>query len=217
MAEVLIINPNSEITDKIQKALGERFHCTSVQNSNEAKTLLESIHFDALFLDFKDGLGFNLFKGQKAPVFVISDQSTSSDRVLAFSLGATDFIEFPFHPNELKARVASKLRQKPQTIVQGKYQKGSITANYENHVIQINEHVTNLTHVEFQIFMKLFKNPGRPMSREEIFENMDLKGVDKGSRKVDAHVSNLRRKLGPYDRILGSVYGRGYVFRENFL
>ena len=217
MAEVLIVNPNTDITKKIQEALGDRFHCTSVQNPTEAKTLLENIHFDALVLDFKEGVGFDFFNDQKTPVFVVSNESSSSDRVLAFSLGASDFIDFPFNPDELKARVSAKLQHKHQIKEQNIYTKGAITANYENHVLKVKDHVLSLTHIEFNIFMRLFKSPGKPMSREEIFDGMDIKGIDKGSRKVDAHISNIRRKLGPYDRILGSVYGRGYVFRENFL
>ena len=217
MAEVLIVNPNTDITEKIQEALGERFHCTSVQNPQEAKTLLENIHFDALVLDFQEGVGFDFFNNQKTPVFVVANQSSSSDRVLAFSLGASDFIDFPFHPDELKARVSAKLKYRSRIKDQNIFKKGAVTANYENHVLKVKDQVLSLTHIEFKIFMKLFKNSGKPLSREEIFDGMDIKGIDKGSRKVDAHISNIRRKLGPYDRILGSVYGRGYVFRENFL
>ena len=216
MTEVLIVNSNSDITKKIQRALGNSFHCTSVQSTEEAKTLLKNIHFNALILDFKECIGSDLFKDQKIPVFVVSNKNSSSDRILALSLGILDFIDIPFHPDELKARISVKLKYINQAK-QSVFRRGSITADYETHVLKIKEHVTGLTHIEFKVFMKLFKNPGRPVTRKEISEGINIKGVDKGSRKVDAHISNLRRKLGHYDRVIGSVYGRGYIFRENFL
>lgn len=80
---------------------------------------LEHIHdhadFDAVLLDLNlpDGTGFDVLREIRnrtsVPVFIVSSMRQSEQIDRAFELGATDFIEKPFHPRELLTRMERHL------------------------------------------------------------------------------------------------------------
>jgi len=217
MTEVLILNPNTTESDKIENSLGEEYHCTFATTTSEAKSLIRSIHFDAIIIDSKVTNNYQALRTDKTRVFITANKSTSDERAYAISKGATDFIDISLKPVEIKAIIQSKIRSQNNESMKLTYKNGPLSADYEKQTLKIEGEQINLTQIEFKILLRLLKSPDKPISREELCKSLNLKGQAKGSRKVDAHISNLRRKLGLYDRILGSVYGQGYVFRENFL
>lgn len=217
MAEVLILNPDPVESKKIESSLGADCNCTLVKSSKEAQSLLKNIHFDAAMIDMSAKSLLDSIGDLKTPFLLTSTKSSPELRIEAFSLGALDFIELPIRPDELRLRLKSKIEFHSKKQTPEAFKTGPIKANLEQQSIQIHKTELNLTLIEFQILLFLLKNPSRVISRQELCKELKLKVECKNSRKVDAHISNLRKKLGSFDRILGSVYGKGYVFRENFL
>lgn len=237
MPEVLIINDTESKSMLLEEALGENFHCTRVKSLTDAEKILKNIHFDGILvnLHLKDSSsplgvsGLNFLQDQKnitkkTPVFVISDkenqQENQADKISAFSLGATDFINMPMDPVELRVRVASRIQKNSYDKAESDspvFEKGPLKLNQDDQVLILNDFKIKLTGLEFRLMLKLAKNAEKPLSRELLTRELGLETQNQESRKVDAHVSNLRKKLGVHGRLIGSVYGRGYVFRSNFL
>ena len=72
-----------------------------------------------------------------------------------------------------------------------------------------------LTPGECRLFALLEKAPRTPISREDICRALGLP-VKKGSRKVDALVHRLRKKMGKYGVSIVSRYGVGYAFDPSY-
>lgn len=232
MPEVLIINDTESKSMLLEEALGEDFHCTCVKSLNEAEKILKNIHFDGILVNLylKNGAyegvsGLNFLQDQKkssnqAPIFIISDKVNQQDKISAFSLGATDFINTPIDPMELRVRVESKIQKNTENTTKYDttvFEKGPLKLDRDSQTLALGEMKVKLTGLEFRLLLKLVKNSEKPLSRSLLTRELGLASKNHESRKVDAHISNLRKKLGPHGRLIGSVYGRGYVFRSNFL
>jgi DNA-binding response OmpR family regulator len=74
-----------------------------------------------------------------------------------------------------------------------------------------------LTESEFNLLVALARFPGRVYTRYELINKVQGYDFEGYERTIDAHVKNLRRKLGddPREpRLIETVYGRGYRFIE---
>ena len=90
-----------------------------------------------------------------------------------------------------------------------------MTIDRVNRDVRIDGHPVRLTYREFELLCYLAALPRRPVSRAELIREVwhDRPPAADGSyRTVDTHVRRLRAKLGPYDRVLTTIRGRGYRF-----
>ena len=134
---------------------------------------------------------------------------------MAFSLGAEDYIEKPFHGLELQARIAARLRakqvcEKPisETIF------GKLRVETENMRAFFfdkdgDEKELNLSPTEYRILESLVEVPGRTRTREALIAEIWRDAII-GHRTIDSHVSNLRKKLERTGALIESVRGIGY-------
>ena len=75
----------------------------------------------------------------------------------------------------------------------------------------------DLTESEFRLLQTLARFPGRVYTRFELVDKVQGYQFEGYERTIDAHVKNLRRKLGEDardPRLILTVYGRGYAFAE---
>ena len=76
----------------------------------------------------------------------------------------------------------------------------------------------DLTESEFRLLQALARFPGRVYTRSELVERLQGMEFEPYERTIDAHIKNLRRKLGDdarAPRLVLTVYGRGYAFAED--
>jgi DNA-binding response OmpR family regulator len=148
-----------------------------------------------------------LRKRSAAPVIVVTARGAEPDRVEALDAGADDYIVKPFGFAELTARMRAVLRRVgPET---GAVEYGPLRVDLAGRRVLVNGETVSLTGKEFDIVACLALEPGRVVSREEIFDRVwDEHWY--GPRKVlDVHVAALRRKLG-ISELIETVYGRGF-------
>ncbi|MEV6104114.1 response regulator transcription factor [Streptomyces sp. NPDC051940] len=144
------------------------------------------------------------------PILLLTARTTEEDMLLGLDLGADDYMTKPYSPRELTARIRVLLRRArsgaaaPTVVTVGGLEID--TARFE--VRAAGEPVT-LTGKEFAILSTLAEQPGRVFTRAQIIDRVF--GFDRNvlERTVDAHVMNLRRKLGG-EGYVETVYGRGY-------
>lgn len=140
-------------------------------------------------------------------IVVITARNAIASRVQALDAGADDYLVKPFGFEELLARMRAVLRRSgdPDAPVV----VGRLTLDVAGRRALVRGDPVGLTGREFDILACLAVEPGRVVSREEIFDRVwDEHWY--GPRKVlDVHIAALRRKLGT-DVVIQTVYGRGF-------
>ena len=154
------------------------------------------------------------------PIIMLTAKSTEDDVLRGLELGADDYVQKPFSPREVVARVKTVLRR-VQDDGNGSGQKelifGALCINLTRHEVSISDDVIHLTPKEFKLLETLAKEPGRAFTRLELVERAfgyDYEGLE---RTVDAHVMNLRKKIEKdhtNPNYVETVYGVGYRFME---
>lgn len=209
---VLIVEDDSAISDQLVKGL-RRFgcHATAVGNGTAA---LDAADIDLVLLDLglpdMDGVELcrQLRQRTGAPIIVVTARAAEPDRVDALDAGADDYVVKPFGFAELLARMRAVLRRS-DTDGAGMLTYGRLGVDVAAHRVHVDGKPVSLTGKEFDILACLAVEPGRVVSREEIFDRVwDEHWY--GPRKVlDVHLAALRRKLGD-PSLVETVYGRGF-------
>ncbi|MBF8268119.1 MAG: family transcriptional regulator [Dehalococcoidia bacterium] len=161
-----------------------------------------------------------LRKESDVPIVMLTARVEEEDRLAGLDLGADDYVTKPFSPRELAARIRAVLRRTATGAVErgpALLQHGNITANLRLRSVRVGATPVRLTPIEFRLLVLLMREPGRTFTREEIMDRALGDDFDGFDRAVDAHVSNLRRKLGEdpqRPRYIHTIYGVGYRFGD---
>jgi DNA-binding response OmpR family regulator len=147
------------------------------------------------------------------PIMMLTARASEDDRVSGLDLGADDYVPKPFRPREVVARVHALLRRSPQQFAPPPpIIIGELEINSWGRSVRLRGQLVALTPTEFRLLEALAKSPGRVFTREELLARAfgpDFDGMD---RTIDAHITNLRRKVetnGEHQYIV-TVHGVGY-------
>jgi two-component system alkaline phosphatase synthesis response regulator PhoP len=147
------------------------------------------------------------------PLFMLTGQVHTQRKILAFELGADDYLTKPFEMLELVARIKAVLRRHgavPEDIVQ----LAGITLNLTAYSANVDKKPLKLTATEFGLLHMLMKNPGRILTRKHLLERIWGYAEDISTRTVDVYVRRLRQKLGTRRSVcIESIHGIGYKFK----
>lgn len=152
------------------------------------------------------------------PIVMLTARTTESDVLQGLDLGADDYLTKPFSPRELVARVRAVLRRAPASAtepVSEPHEFGGISLDSRTHEASVGGEPLRLTPAEFALLEVLLGAPGRVFTRAELAERAFGWDYDGLERTVDAHVKNLRKKLGAAAARIVTVYGVGYRLGED--
>ncbi|MFT3724534.1 MAG: response regulator transcription factor [Hyphomonadaceae bacterium] len=222
---VFIVDDEPEICQLLERILDSEFRVLCAANSFEAFKLLELHSPDAILADVSlpGENGISLCKQMRArlvrsnvPILMISAFDEPEARILAFEAGADDFIAKPFRPDELRARLHSRLRrlrqQEPASgnvIIAGK-----LRLDLDRVEARVAADRVALGPVEFKILCLLARGLGQLRSRQEI-EDFVWGENRPASRALDPHINALRKKLSGSELELRTVYGTGYSLQNS--
>lgn len=146
------------------------------------------------------------------PVILVSGQDDEVDRVLAFELGADDFVAEPYSLRELALRLRAVLRRtRAQAGEQtDRLQLERLAIDVPAHEVQVDGWVVSLTALEFKLLLDLAQHRGRVRSREKLLDSVWRHPSTLETRTVDTHIKRLREKLGDVGREIETVRGVGY-------
>jgi DNA-binding response OmpR family regulator len=147
---------------------------------------------------------------QSLPVLMLTARDGEVDRILGLELGADDYVTKPFSPRELVARVKAILRRSDGTIEPNEVlMAGRVEVDVVRREARVDGEPVPLASKEFQLLQFLAERPGRALSRQQLLDGVWGAGWYGDDRTVDAHVRQLRKKLG--DALpLSTVWGMGY-------
>jgi two-component system phosphate regulon response regulator PhoB len=150
---------------------------------------------------------------RRIPVFFLTSRGAEVDRVVAFELGADDYVVKPFSVRELLLRVDAVLRRgrRGQSEVQ---RFGELCVDLASQTVTVADEPVELTALEFRLLVTLLERRDRVQSRARLLGDVWGMPEDSLSRTVDTHVKRLRDKLGPAARFIDTVRRVGYRFTE---
>ena len=154
------------------------------------------------------------------PIVMLTARVEEEDRLSGLESGADDYITKPFSPRELAARVRAVLRRTARDALDRgpkEISAAGIRVDTRKHAAWVGESRLDLTRTEFRILAMFLREPGRPLSRDQIIDAVYGYDFDGYDRAVDSQIYNLRRKLGKGPSGKGyirTVYGQGYRFDD---
>ena len=143
------------------------------------------------------------------PILMLTARDEEPDRVAGFELGADDYVTKPFSPRELVARMKAIIRRAEGDRHEDVLTLGDVVANRDQREVTVAGEPVELTAREFDLLAYLLENPGTVLSRERLLEHVWGLAYPGGTRTVDVHVAQLRRKLARPD-LIRTVRGSGY-------
>lgn len=224
-ATVLVVDDERKIRDLVRSYLEHAGYSVLVAESGErALDAVERAHPDMLVLDLMlpdlsgEEVARTLRTRSDIPIIMLTAKVGEEDRVNGFQLGADDYLIKPFSPRELVARVEAVLRRSATaspTSDTTSFDDGRLLIDRNTRSVLLDGAAVELTRSEFDLLFALSSHPGRVFSRYELVSKVQGYDFDGYERTIDAHVKNLRRKLGDdpkHPRYLLTVIGVGYKF-----
>lgn len=145
----------------------------------------------------------------RVPILMLTARDEESDRIVGLEVGADDYLSKPFSPRELAARIKAILRRTEPQPTQEVLELGDVVLNRETHDVTIAGEAVELTAKEFDLLAFFLANPGAVLSRDVLLDRVWGVEYPGGTRTVDVHVAQLRRKLGR-PALIRTLRGSGY-------
>jgi two-component system, OmpR family, alkaline phosphatase synthesis response regulator PhoP len=143
------------------------------------------------------------------PILMLTARDEEPDRVAGLELGADDYLTKPFSPRELVARMKAVLRRTDGRGAEEVLTLDDVVLNRNAREVVVNGNAVELTTKEFDLLATLLENPGIVVSRDQLLDRVWGMTYPGGTRTVDVHVAQLRRKLGRPE-LIRTVRGAGY-------
>jgi two-component system, OmpR family, response regulator len=140
---------------------------------------------------------------------MLTARDEEPDRVAGLELGADDYVAKPFSPRELAARIKAILRRVDQRGEDALLTANGIVLRRDSRDVTVGGEQIELTSKEFDLLACFLEHPGIVLSREKLLDIVWGMTYPGGTRTVDVHVAQLRRKLGDPTTIR-TVRGAGY-------
>jgi two-component system, OmpR family, response regulator RegX3 len=223
-ASVLIVDDERKIRDTLQAYLEmEGFSVLTAGSGTAAIEVATKASPDAIVLDLMlpdlsgEEVTRTLREVSEVPILMLTAKSSEDDRVHGLRIGADDYLVKPFSPRELVARIEAILRRANvgEDHRRESYADGELEIDRDGREVWTSGEPVQLTRSEFDLLVALASRPGRAFSRYELVTRVQGYDYEAYERTIDAHVKNVRRKLGDdprHPRFVLTVPGVGYKF-----
>jgi len=215
MRRVLVVDDDPKVCETLDRYLAHAGYVTaSALDGAKALEIVQTFAPDLIVLDLMlprvGGLEIcrMLRETSAIPIIMLTAKTTEHDKLTGLSLGADDYLTKPFSPRELVARVEAVLRRTGTTGTTPRIIAGALTIDPERCEVTVAGQAVALTATELRLLLSMARAPGRVFRRDELARlalGDDFEGLD---RTIDAHIKNLRRKVGA--KIIVTVFGVGY-------
>ncbi len=145
------------------------------------------------------------------PIIFLSAKTEEEDQVRGLMLGADDYLTKPVSPQVIVAHVKAVLRR--SGVEESRIlQVDNLTIFEDEYRATLDNKDLGLTLTEFELLRYLVRHPRKAFTRQQLLETIWQDAMMVTERTVDAHIKNLREKLGPFARHIQTVRGVGYRF-----
>ncbi len=199
---ILVIEDEPDLPAVLQQILrDEGYAVDTALDGNEGLQKAQSWEYDAVVLDLMlpgiDGwtLLSELRRTKVVPVLILSAKDALGDRVQGLDLGADDYLVKPFARTELLARLRALIRRsagQADSVIE----IGDVTIDVISRTVKKQGQSVNLTGREYALVEYLALHRGQLVTRTMLYDHLFDENDDSLSNLLDAHVSNIRKKLG---------------------
>jgi len=213
---VLVVEDEPSIAQLVRTYLiREGYRVVCVRSGSEALAEVDRAGPRLVVLDIglPDMDGFEVCRRIRArsavPIVMLTARDEEPDRVVGFEVGADDYVPKPFSPRELVARVKAILRRAEAAPQHERLELADVLVRRDAREVEVAGVAVELTGKEFDLLAYLLENVGIVLSRERLLDRVWGMAYPGGTRTVDVHVAQLRRKLGRPD-LIRTIRGSGY-------
>lgn len=220
---ILVVDDSPKIVEVLDAYLrAEGFDVITASDGPSALSAVQNRRPDLALLDIMlpgiDGLELTkrLQRDYDLPIILVTARVEEIDRLIGLEVGADDYIGKPFSPREVVARVKAVLRRLDRSASGEEthvLRAGDLVIDPAGRTVEIGDVPVALTRTEFDLLATLAAHPGRVYSRMQLMEAAQGVAYEGYERTIDAHIKNVRRKLGedPKEpRYIQTVFGVGY-------
>lgn len=137
-----------------------------------------------------------LRKDRYVPIIVISESAKETDTLLAFEMGADDFIKKPYSQKELLARMKNAVKRTKNTDNALVFRAGNLAVNFAERKVSLHGKIIKFTATEYSIFSLLAKSAGRVLKYSELIKKVWGKNSSADVKRLHVNIANIRKKLG---------------------
>jgi DNA-binding response OmpR family regulator len=208
---LLLAEPEEATRSFLERHLAQDgFEVVGAENG-DALDLLERVCPDLVLIGDPEGLELcrrlRELDGDVPVILLGSQQSDPVDRVRAFDRGCDDYLDRPFHYDELVARIRAVLRRvappESEHLV-----AGEIEIDRPTRRVTVSGRRVVLPSKEYELLLELASDPHRVFTKDELLRDVWGFRAQARTRTLDSHASRLRRRLG--DPYVKNVWGVGY-------
>lgn len=190
-----------------------------VYNASDCRKFFREHTAELLLLDINlgDSSGFELCKELREkteiPILFISARTSDDDKIIALNIGGDDYIQKPYSLSVLLAKVKVVLKRYGQSV-NTEYFDGWLMVDFNTRQVFIDGNLVKMTSLEFKLLSYLIKNKNKPVSKQELFEEV---WEDKftGDGTLNVHIRKIREAIehNPSNpKYIITVWGDGYKF-----
>jgi DNA-binding response OmpR family regulator len=209
-AALLVAEPEADLRGYLEKQLAsDGFDVFGTEFPGETLDLAERARPDLVLVatELGGGTGLDVCRrlregepgrawDRRVPVIVLGESpSDAVDRVRAFTRGCDDYVERPFHYEELLARIRAVLRRTAVAAPTDGIEAGELSIDFPTRAVRVAGQKVDLATKEYELVVKLASDPTRVFTKEELLREVwGFRSVSR-TRTLDSHASRVRRKL----------------------
>lgn len=225
--KILIVEDDIEISEILTLYLVKNgFECLQAFDGNSALSSARTFHPNLLILDAQlpglNGIEVCRILRQELtiPILFLSGLGDDQAKQRALDAGGTDYFTKPFSFAELLTHVNTALQHFGLTDIlpirkQSLVYPG-LTIDLIDSIVKMDDNIIDLPPIEFQLLIRLARNPGWPFTTEQLYNLVWGSGIV-DTRLVATHINRLRNKLEQntaHRKYLITVWGKGYKFND---
>ncbi len=217
---ILVVDDEEDVAEIVSHFLSEEGYTVQVAHDGEDALEKATSDIDLILLDIMlPGLdGYEICERLRSraetetiPIIFLSAKIEEEDQVKGLMLGGDDYLTKPVSPQVILAHVRAVLRR--SGIEESKtLQVDNLTIYEDEYRASLDGKDLGLTLTEFELLRYLVRHPRKAFTRQQLLETIWKDAMMVTERTVDAHIKNLREKLGEFAQHIQTVRGVGYRF-----
>lgn len=218
MFKILVVEDEFHMRNIIKEYFGARYiGIIEACNGYEAIELMDD-SIDLILLDIMmPGIdGYEVCQQLRVksmrPIIFMSALSEDDNQLMAYELGADDYVTKPFQLAILYAKCIAMIKR-DQKIDQQIMTLGHIQLDKLNHILFVDRESINLAHKEYELLLYLCEHRNQLLTREQILDRIWGYDYYGDGRAVDTYIKKIRKKLGKYSCYIQTVIRVGYMFK----
>jgi two-component system, OmpR family, alkaline phosphatase synthesis response regulator PhoP len=219
--KILVVDDDADIVELLQYNLEkEGYQVATASDGRKALEIAPRFLPDLVLLDIMmpqlDGIETARLMRQipelkQMYLVFLTARSEEYSEIVAFEVGADDYLNKPIKPRALMSRLKAYFRRESQkNETEDRVEIGDLVINRSNYSVVYRDTPLVLPKKEFELLYFFAQNPGKVFNREELLQKVWGADVYVVERTIDVHIRKLREKIN--ENYIKTFKGVGYLF-----